>query len=473
LSEPTRRSVEPDLITPQREMGTLPRNRLGVTERNGNGYRRKRRAGMSGRGIVVLLVAVLAVIFAVFVLLPTFGGGLLRSMAEDNPDLIRLPLFADAVRDQLGDRPDTPGGTDPTPVDFNIVSGTGSREITEQLVDRGIVTDRLAFTYVLINDGLANKLQAGTHVLNRTMTPREVAENLAAAPAPSAQTVSLALRNGLRIEQIAAYLQLNADQIAFDPADFLALARNPPADLLAEYSMLATKPEGKSLEGYLGSGVIQIPKDTDARGLLEILLARRQAELEPLLSSPIPDNLNSFYDVLTLASIVEREAKLDADRPMIAGVYVNRLAGLANGVRLLNSEPTVVYANDTMKLREMPLITWPTYVFWGLTGFADLGDVEVADDLASFQTWHSTGLPDWPIASPSLASINAALSPDTADGYIFFYAKCDGSGGHWFEKTLEEHQQHVIDCADGSTGDPSETAPAGSPTEIPAETVSP
>jgi UPF0755 protein len=218
--------------------------------------------------------------------------------------------------------------------------------------------------------------------------------------------------------------------------------------------------------------VIQIPKDTDARGLLEILLARREAELEPLLNSPIPDNLSNFYDVLTLASIVEREAKLDSDKPMIAGVYANRLAGRANGVRLLNSEPTVVYANDTMKLREMPLISWPTYVFWGLTGYADLGDVQVADDLASFQTWHSTGLPDWPIASPSVSSINAALNPDTADGYIFFYAKCDGSGGHWFEKNLEEHQQHIIDCADGSTDVPSETA-GGSPTEVPAETVAP
>jgi len=449
-------------------MGTLPRNRLGDRERDSNGYRRKRRGGVSARGLVVVLVGLLAVIVGIFVLLPTVGGGLLRSMAEDNPDLIRLPLFADAVRDGLGNRPDQPAGTDPAPVNFIIESGTGSREITDQLVEHGLVADRLAFTYVLINDGLANRLQAGTHVLNRTMSPRVVAENLAASPAPPAQTLTLALRSGLRIEQVVAYLQLNVDALAFDPADFLALAQKPPADLLAKYSMLSTKPEGKSLEGYLGSGVIQVPKETDARGLLEILLARRQAELEPLLNSPIPEHLSSFYDVLTLASIVEREAKLDADRPLIAGVYVNRLAGLANGVRLLNSEPTVVYANDTMKLRDMPLISWPNYVFWGLTGFADLGDVAVADDLASFQTWHSTGLPDWPIASPSLSSLQAALNPDTADGYIFFYAKCDGSGGHWFERTLEEHQQHVIDCADGST-----ESPSGSATPIPAETVAP
>ena len=102
----------------------------------------------------------------------------------------------------MGNRPDTPAGTDPTPVDFDIESGASSRDITHQLVDRGLVTDRLAFTYVLIDEGIANKLQAGTHVLNRTMSPRQVAESLAAAPAPSAQTITLALRNGLRIEQV-------------------------------------------------------------------------------------------------------------------------------------------------------------------------------------------------------------------------------------------------------------------------------
>jgi UPF0755 protein len=128
---------------------------------------------------------------------------------------------------------------------------------------------------------------------------------------------------------------------------------------------------------------------------------------------------------------------------------VNRLAGLANGVRLLNSEPTVVYANDTIKLREMPLLQWPQFVFWGLTGFADLGDVVVPEDLSSFQTWHSLGLPDWPIASPSLASLQAALAPNTVDGFIFFYAKCDGSGSHWFEQTLEAHAQHIAECQGG------------------------
>jgi UPF0755 protein len=456
LSGSERRSVEPPL-TPARsdpssqsqsELGTLPRNRLARDRRAGYAHRR-RRGGLGPRGLAVMLGAIAIVLIVVVAVLPGLAGGMLRGLAESNPDLVRFPFIADAVAQELADRVDVPAGTDPTPVQFDIAPGTGSRQITDDLVARGLVTDRLAFTYILVTEDVASHLQAGTHTLSRTMTPREVAEALAATPAPSVQTITIALRTGLRIEQVVAYLEDNRDSLAFDPADFLTLARDPPADLVAEFPMLATMPAGRSLEGYLGSGVIQVPTDTTARGLLEILLQRREAELDPYLQAPIPDHLSSFYDVLVLASIVDHEAKLDADRPLIAGVYVNRLAGLANGVRLLNSEPTVVYANDTIKLSELALFSWPSYVFWGLTGYSDLGDLIVPDALASFQTWHSTGLPDWPIASPSIASLQAAFNPDTADGYIFFYAKCDNSGGHWFEKTLAEHQQHVLECSGG------------------------
>jgi UPF0755 protein len=445
MTGPRRRSVELPVTGAQSEMGTSTRNRLERRERGSNNRRGQSR-GMSRRGALALLVGGVAVLILAIVLLPPLAGGLLRSMAEDNPDLVRLPFFNDAVRDAIDGRPDQPAGTDSTPVDFDIPLGTSSRDITDQLVARDLVTDRLAFAWVLSTDGAGSRLQAGTHVLNRTMSPRAVANALQQPPAPVAPHTTIALRSGLRIEQVVAYLEDNPDDIAFDPADFYALAKDPPADVVAAYPMLKTKPAERSLEGYLGSGVFEMPADTDARGFLDILLQRRQAELAPLVDRAPPEHLDNFYHVLILASIVEREAKLDSDRAPIAGVYVNRLAGLANGVRFLNSEPTVVYAHDTVSLRETPLFSWPTFVFWALTGYADLGDVVVPDDLRSFQTWHSTGLPDWPIASPSVASIEAALAPDTAEGYIFFFAKCDGSGSHWFEKTLDEHNQHITEC---------------------------
>ena len=162
---------------PAREMGTLTRNRLGNVDRNGTNYGRRRRRGMSPRGLLAVLAATIAVLIVVAVLLPGMAGGLLRSMAEDNPDLIRLPFFADAVREEIGDRLDKPAGTDPSPVDFAIALGTGSRDITDELVARGLVTDRLAFSFYLIDSGVTSRLQAGVHVLNRTMSPRQVGDS--------------------------------------------------------------------------------------------------------------------------------------------------------------------------------------------------------------------------------------------------------------------------------------------------------
>ena len=426
-------------------MGTLTRNQL---DRNGRG---RRRSGMGWRGLAALLAAVLAVLIATAVLVPVLGGGLLRGMAEDNPDLLRLPFVADAVRDHLGQRLDTPAGTDPTPVEFSVEAGTGSREITDQLVQRDLVTDKLAFTWVLLQEGAANKLQAGLHVLNRTMSPRQVAAVLQQPAVPVTPRTTIALRGGLRVEQVVAYLEDNRDDIAFDPADFYALAQQPPDDLIAEYSMLATKPAGRSLEGYLGFGVFEMASDTDARGLLEILLQRRQAELEPLLTAAPPRLLEDFYQVLTLASIVEAETGLDSERAVVAGVYLNRLDQAIWPTRLLNADPTVIYGNDTVRLNELSLPEWRGYVFWGSVG-RPMGDVVLTDELAGFQTYHSRGLPPGPIRSPSVASINGVLNADTSAGYLYFVSKGDGS--HAFARTWEEHLANVQKYQGGSTPTP-------------------
>lgn len=439
MTDPRRRSVEPPLTGAQSEMGTLPRNRLERRDRGSN-YRGRQSRGMSRRGALAVLAGGLAVLILAIVLLPPLAGGLMRSMAEDNPDLIRLPFFADSVRDTLDDRLDQPAGTDPTPVDFDIALGTGQRDITNQLIDRGLVTDRLAFAWVLMTDDAGSRLQAGTHVLNRTMSPRAVADALQQPAAPVALKTTIALRPGLRIEQVVAYLEDNRDTIAFDPADFYALATEPPADLQANYSMLATKPEGRSLEGYLGSGVFEMDKDTDARQFLDILLRRRQAEFEPLLSVTAPAPLVSFYEVLTMASIVEAETNLVEERPLVAGVYLNRLDPAQWPTRLLNADPTVEYGNDTVNIRGMAIEEWKTYFFWRLPG-RPMAEVSLPGDLAGFQTYRERGLPSGPIRSPSVAAIQGVLTPDTTDGYLYFVAK--GDGGHAFAKTWEEHLANI------------------------------
>ena len=340
------------------------------------------------------------------------------------------------------ERLDDPAGTDPTPVQFVIEPNTSARDITDELVRRGLVTDRLAFSYILITEGSGSRLQAGTHELNRTMSPRQVADELQRPPGPGRNTITVSLRDGLRIEQVTALL-LTVEQLEFDPAEFHALATSPPAELVAEFSMLSTLPAGRSLEGYLGFGILEVERDTDAAGFLRTLLARREAELAPLVAEPPPPGLNSFYEVLTIASIVEAETDLDEERALVAGVYLNRLDRNRWPTRLLNADPTVLYGNDTVALRQLDdMAEWVDYIFWAPPG-QPMAQIFLRDDLAGYQTYHSRGIPPGPIRSPSLASIQAVLAPNTSSGYLYFVAKNDGSRGHAFARTFEEHVANI------------------------------
>ncbi len=146
----------------------------------------------------------------------------------------------------------------------------------------------------------------------------------------------------------------------------------------------------------------------------------------------------TFYQVLALASIVEREAVIDEERPLIAGVYQNRLDGKGKSKTILNADPTVLYAVDTMHLRELPFEEWVNYFFWSVPE-GGLATVAVSEDLLGYQTYQNRGLIPGPICTPTVASIDAALEPDTATDYLYFLAIPDADGAHVFAKTLAEH----------------------------------
>jgi UPF0755 protein len=433
--------------------GVLRRGRATGVEVRGSGYRPRGRDG-GGRGALSLLIVLAVGILVIVFVLPGLLGGLFRGMAEENPDWLRLPFVADAVRAEIGDRLDTPAGSDATPVEFVIAPDTSARQITENLIEREIVRDRLAFSFILITEGVGNRLQAGAHTLARNMTPRQVASVLVRPPAPS-DDLSIALRDGLRIEQVTAYL-LTVEQLNFDPAEFYQLATTPPAELAAEFPMLSTIPVGRSLEGYLSFGLFEVERDIDAAGFLRTLLGRRQAEVGDLLGQAPPDGLADFYQVMTLASIVEAETDVDEERPLVAGVYLNRLDRSSWPTRLLNADPTVLYGNDTLALRDLPLEQWVNYVFWAPPG-RPMAEVFLRDDLAGYQTYQRPGIPPGPIRSPSLASIEAVLSADTESGYLYFVAKNDGTRTHAFARTFEEHLANVERYQGGDAPSPTES----------------
>lgn len=410
----------------------------------GNGGGRRGRGGSGVWGLVKFLVFTLLLAGVVLVVALTALRPLVNSMvlswAADNPAALSIDVVADIVKEDLGDRLTRPASSDPAQVEFVVQDGDTAATIGARLEDEGLLLDQRAFVFIATQRELTGDLQQGTFLLRRNMSPDEVVTALLAPP--SVPYVDIALRTGLRLEQITAKLQ-TLDTLEMDPREFYELATDPPAALIADYPWLgralADAPEGASLEGFLWPATYRVLPDTTPDELVRKMLDGFIAAVgEERLAVPADRGL-SFFEVLTLASIVEREAVLDEERPLIAGVYQNRLdklPGVKNG--LLNADPTVIFAVDTVMLAEMEFDGWQQYVFWTVPE-TPMAEVVLPEELAGYNSYTVPLLPPGPIATPTVRSIDAALQPNTEDKFIYFLAIPDGGGAHVFAKTKKEH----------------------------------
>jgi peptidoglycan lytic transglycosylase G len=441
---PHARRFEPDAYaTEYVPEGFEPSRRPG---NGGNGGRRRGGRGSGVLGIIrflvfTLLLAAIVLLVALTALRPLVNSAIL-GWAQDNPAALRLPFIADIVREDLGTALTQPVSTSPDQVEFVVQEGDTASTIADRLGAEQLIRDPRAFVFIASDRGLTGALQQGTFVLRRNMTPDQLVTALLAPPADP--YVELDLRTGLRLEQITAKLQTLP--LDMDVRAFYEMVTQPPASLLAEYPWLQRvmkdAPEGASLEGFLWPGTYRILPDTTPEELVRKMLDGFHAAVGDDKMKVAADRGLSFYGVLTLASIVEREAVLDEERPLIAGVYQNRLDGI-KGIknRILNADPTVIYANDTVQLEALGFDRWKEYVFWKPPG-VPLRDVQLPDALKGYQTYTQPGLVPGPIATPTLPSIDAALHPDTADRYLYFLAIPDGGGKHVFAKTAQEHDKN-------------------------------
>jgi peptidoglycan lytic transglycosylase G len=402
---------------------------------------RGRRGGHHGALRFLLFAGILAAV--VLIGLVTVGRPLLASAvvdwAGDSPSVLNIPFVADLVGENLGPKLTTAVSEDPTPVEFTIETGDTTQSIARRLQAQNLLSDSRAFVYVAFRQNVAGNWIAGLYELRPNMTPDDLVTTLQQGPPPN-PIITIGLREGLRLEQITALLEkLHQQQgLLLDPQEFYDLVKNPPTDLLAEYPWLHI-PAGGSLEGFLAPATYRVKPDVTAAEFVRMLLDH---EYETVGT----DRLNvdkarglTFYQVLSLASIVEQEAVVDDERPLIAGVYQNRL----NKKMAFGADPTVIYGNDTVQLDALPLDQWVQFSFWNVPNAPSMRSVELPADLAGFQTYVNTGLIPWPICTPTTASIDAALNPNTKAGYLYFVAIRDASGKttgrHAFAKTEAEH----------------------------------
>ncbi|HEX7950320.1 MAG TPA: endolytic transglycosylase MltG [Candidatus Limnocylindrales bacterium] len=404
-----------------------------------------RRSGWTGLlrfAVFALVLAAIVLTVALTALRPAVNS-LVLSLAEDNPAALQLPFVKDIVREDLGAALTTPVSSDSTQVEFLVEPGDTARSIADRLQSQGLLGDSRAFVFIAIDRQLTGALQQGTFVLRRNLTPDQLVSALLNPPV--VKYVDIELRTGLRLEQVTAKLETLTD-LQLKPEDFYRLVKTPPASLLADYpwleAVLADAPEGASLEGFLWPSSYRVLPDTTAEELVRLMLDKFIENVgEERLTVPASRGLTA-YQVIVLASIVEREAKVDEEKPLIAGVYTNRLDPKTWPRGVLEADPTVIYAHDTAELGKLPVPDWQRYSFWGPIG-GGLADYPLPPFVDAYNTYSHKGLPPGPLSTPTIASIDAALEPDTSTGYLYFVAKGDGSGTSAFARTFAEHQANI------------------------------
>ena len=287
----------------------------------------------------------------------------------------------------------------------DIPPGTGAAAVGARLAEAGVVRDANTFRVALWFSGRARELKAGEYRFERELSPLEVIDRIARG---DVYKRLITFREGLIIPEMARVFE----ERGFGPAaEFERAARN--VALVADLD-----PAARDLEGYLFPETYALPRGTSADELVAQMVGLfKRLYDEPMRSEAAAAGLTT-RQVVTLASLVEKETARPEERPLVGAVYRNRLkVGMG-----MQADPTVIYALQH-------------------AGRYD-GNLS-RDDLqfdSPYNTYRYAGLPPGPIASPGLASLVASVRPAPVS-HLYFVSRNDGS--HVFADTLAEHNRNV------------------------------
>ncbi len=278
-----------------------------------------------------------------------------------------------------------------------IKPGFSTAQIARLLHEEGVISSPLGFRLLVRLEGVGGKLKAGNYLLSGELSPRQIVRKLAEG---QVDTISITIPEGYNTKQIASLVEKNGIGTA---KSFLDKVASPSEEMRA----LVNLPRGRSLEGFLFPDTYSIGPGDGEDVLIQLMLKRFAQVVPPaLVGSPL-----SYYDTVILASIIEKEAKLQKERPLISAVFHNRLK---KGMRL-QSCATVAYVLDKNQAK------------------LSYEDLRVESE---YNTYLNAGLPPEPICNPGLASIKAAAKPADVE-YLYFFAQGDGT--HHFSRTYQEH----------------------------------
>ncbi len=298
--------------------------------------------------------------------------------------------------------------------DFHILDGESAATVVGRLEASGLIDDGTLLLNYLEYRGLDIGVQAGSYRLSGSMTVVELAQTLQSAVSPE---VPFTVTAGWRKEQIAALLPTSGLNI--EPQTFLDATNARPVG----YSFAGEIPDPPNLEGFLFPDTYILDRETSVVDMVVAMLDNFEVSVGEELRSGFQQQGLTLYQAVTLASIIEREAVVDDELPLMASVFLNRLSISMK----LDADPTIQYA-----LGLQPDGSW-----WK----APLSLADLSFD-SPYNTYLYPGLPPSPICNPGLAALQAVAEPADTD-YLYFRATCDDSGRHAFASTFEEHQANT------------------------------
>jgi UPF0755 protein len=303
-------------------------------------------------------------------------------------------------------------------VRVKVPSGAGSSQIAELLKQQGLIKNPAIFTYYLKWKNQGSRFQAGEYALKPGMTLDQIIEQFNSGQTVKEEMFRVTIPEGFTARQIAEKLTAETPLKA---EAFLQDIAKPEQFKISSLAGLPNDPAIKyRLEGYLFPETYEFKKGSSERDFIERSLQELDKKLATLpvgWQDKVKEKKLTLHQILTIASLIEREVVVEEERALVAGVIYNRLSQKM----ALQIDATVQYVLDKPKER--------------------LFEKDLLVD-SPYNTYQHQGLPPGPIASPSLASIKAAVYPaDTK--YMFYVTKKDGTQGHLFAETFEQHKQNI------------------------------
>lgn len=288
-----------------------------------------------------------------------------------------------------------------------IMKGDNALVAGEKLAKAGVISGKYYLAYYLWKKNQLHSLVAGVYIFKPGVKIPEVARIISGGEVAST-AVAITFPEGWTAKEMAERLNGNG----FSGEEFLSIVNNPSQKLKDEFTFLKEIPKGGTLEGYLFPDTYYFAKDASAEEVARKMLKNFDAKISDNMRMDITDQKKSLYEILVMASIIEKEAKFTDEMKTVGSVFYNRLA---IGQRL-QSDATLEYVLGDKKIQH---------------------SVEETKNSSPYNTYQVQGLPPGPVSNPGINALNAAIYPEQTE-YFYFLTDLK-TKKTVFSKTFEEH----------------------------------